>query len=42
MKPLQVRLSKMNYRGGLPADEKYRPLWLPDKEKVSVEVVKNG
>ena len=32
---------KKNYRGGLPAYQKYRPLWLPDQEKLSVEIVYN-
>ena len=33
---------KKNYGGGLPAYEKCRPLWLPDQEKLSVEIVYNG
>ena len=33
---------KKNYRGGLPAYQKCRPVWLSDQEKLLVEIVYNG
>ena len=30
LEQLQARRIKKNYRGGIPAYEKYWPLWLPD------------
>ena len=42
LKPLQACRIKNNYRRGLPTYEKCRRVWLPDEEKLSVEIVYNG